>query len=41
VVPHAEVVGFLHAATAGVAGARVRDVLAPGAEPVEVRARWC
>jgi glycerol-3-phosphate dehydrogenase len=38
VVPHAQVVGFLHD-DGGVAGARVRDDLAPGAEPVEVRAR--
>jgi glycerol-3-phosphate dehydrogenase len=38
VVPHAEVTGFLRDG-AGIAGARVRDCLTPGAQPVEVRAR--
>ncbi|HEX6038606.1 glycerol-3-phosphate dehydrogenase/oxidase [Longimicrobium sp.] len=38
VVPHAEVVGFLRDGK-GIAGARVRDCLREGAQPVEVRAR--
>lgn len=38
VVPHAEVSGFLRDG-GGLVGARVRDCLAQGAEPVEVRAR--
>lgn len=48
VVPHAAVVGFLREG-GSLVGARVRDCLRPGAEPVEVRARvvvnatgpWC
>jgi glycerol-3-phosphate dehydrogenase len=38
VVPHAEVSGFLRD-RGGIRGARVRDCLLPGADPVEVRAR--
>jgi glycerol-3-phosphate dehydrogenase len=38
VVPYAEVVGFLKDGK-GLAGARVRDCLVEGADPVEVRAR--
>jgi glycerol-3-phosphate dehydrogenase len=38
VVPHAEVSGFLRDG-GGLAGARVRDCLVQGAEPVKVRAR--
>lgn len=38
VVPHAEVAGFIRNGT-GITGARVRDCLRAGAEPVEVRAR--
>jgi glycerol-3-phosphate dehydrogenase len=38
IVPHAEVVGFLRNGK-GITGARVRDCLAEGAEPVDVRAR--
>jgi glycerol-3-phosphate dehydrogenase len=38
VAPYAAVVGFLEGA-GGIGGARVRDALEPGAEPVEVRAR--